>query len=36
MKELRSWLLKNIDIKVISVFLAIILWLYVVSGETTL
>jgi len=33
MKELRNWLLKNIDIKVLSLFLAIILWLYVVSGE---
>jgi YbbR domain-containing protein len=33
MIELRSWLLKNIDIKLLSVFLAIILWLYVVSGE---
>jgi YbbR domain-containing protein len=33
MKELRSWLLKNIDIKLLSIFLAIILWLYVVSGE---
>lgn len=33
MKELRNWLLKNIDIKLISLFLAIILWLYVVSGE---
>lgn len=33
MKELRSWLLKNIDIKLLSVFLAIILWLYVASGE---
>jgi len=33
MKESRNWLLKNIDIKVISLFLAIILWLYVASGE---
>ncbi|HEC91592.1 MAG TPA: hypothetical protein ENI51_01140, partial [Candidatus Atribacteria bacterium] len=33
MKELKSWLLENIDIKIISIFLAIILWLYVASGE---
>ncbi len=33
MKELRNWLLKNIDIKALSLFLAIILWLYVASGE---
>jgi YbbR domain-containing protein len=33
MIELRSWLLKNIDLKLLSIFLAIILWLYVVSGE---
>jgi len=33
MIELRSWFLKNIDLKLLSIFLAIILWLYVVSGE---
>jgi len=33
MKELKSWLLENIDIKIISIFLAIILWLYAASGE---
>lgn len=33
MKELRNWLLKNIDIKLLSLFLAIILWLYIASGE---
>ena len=33
MKELKSWLLENIDIKIISILLAIILWLYVASGE---
>ncbi len=31
--ELRNWLLKNIDIKLLSLFLAIILWLYIASGE---
>ncbi|HBY56542.1 MAG TPA: hypothetical protein DEG96_01550 [Candidatus Atribacteria bacterium] len=36
MKELKSWLLENIDIKIISIFLAIILWLYVASGENQL
>jgi len=33
MIELRNWLLKNIDIKLLSLFLAIILWLYIASGE---
>lgn len=33
MMELRNWLLKNIDIKLLSLFLAIILWLYIASGE---
>jgi len=33
MTELRNWLLKNIDIKLLSLFLAIILWLYIASGE---
>jgi YbbR domain-containing protein len=33
MKELKKWFLKNIDIKLLSLFLAIILWLYIVSGE---
>jgi len=33
MKELKNWFLKNIDIKLLSLFLAIILWLYVASGE---
>jgi len=33
MKDLRDWLLRNIDIKILSLFLAIILWLYIASGE---
>ena len=33
MKELKNWFLKNIDIKLFSLFLAIILWLYITSGE---
>ncbi len=33
MIELRNWLFKNIDIKLLSLFLAIILWLYIASGE---
>ena len=33
MKSIRKWLLKNIDIKLFSLFLAIILWIYVASGE---
>ena len=33
MKELKNWFLKNIDIKLLSLFLAIILWLYIASGE---
>jgi len=33
MKELKNWFLKNIDIKLISLFLAIILWLYIAGGE---
>ena len=33
MKELKNWFLKNIDIKLLSIFLAIILWLYIASGE---
>ena len=33
MKDIRKWLLKNIDIKLISLFLAMILWVYVASGE---
>ena len=34
MKELKNWFLKNIDIKLFSLFLAIILWLYIASGES--
>ncbi|MBA7610770.1 CdaA regulatory protein CdaR [subsurface metagenome] len=33
MIELKNWFLKNIDIKLLSLFLAIILWLYIASGE---
>jgi len=33
MKELKNWFLKNINIKLLSLFLAIILWLYIASGE---
>jgi len=33
MKELKNWFLKNIDIKLLSLFLAVILWLYVAGGE---
>jgi len=33
MKEFKNWFLKNIDIKLLSFFLAIILWLYIASGE---
>jgi len=33
MKELKNWFLKNIDIKLLSLFLAIILWLYIAGGE---
>ena len=33
MKDIRKWLLKNIDIKLLSLFLAVILWVYVASGE---
>ncbi len=33
MKELKDWLLKNIDIKLLSLFFAIILWLYIAGGE---
>jgi YbbR domain-containing protein len=33
MKELKKWFLKNIDIKLLSLFLAIILWLYIAGGE---
>jgi len=33
MKELKNWFLKNIDIKLLSIFLAIILWLYIAGGE---
>ena len=33
MKEFKNWFLKNIDIKLLSLFLAIILWLYIASGE---
>ena len=33
MKEFQNWFLKNIDIKLLSLFLAIILWLYIASGE---
>jgi|GEM_PF-1111295 len=33
MKDIKSWLLKNFNIKVISIFLAIILWFYVIGGE---
>jgi len=32
-KELKNWFLKNIDIKLLSLFLAIILWLYIAGGE---
>jgi len=32
-KDIRKWLLKNIDIKLLSLFLAVILWVYVASGE---
>jgi len=32
-RDVNKWLLKNIDIKILSLFLAIILWLYVASGE---
>ena len=33
MKEFKNWLLKNIDIKLLSLFFAIILWLYIAGGE---
>ncbi|MEA1939255.1 MAG: CdaR family protein, partial [Candidatus Caldatribacteriota bacterium] len=33
MKDLKKWLLRNIDIKLLSLFLAIIIWVYVASGE---
>jgi len=33
MKESKNWFLKNIDIKLLSLFLAIILWLYIAGGE---
>jgi YbbR domain-containing protein len=33
MKELKNWFLKNIDIKLLSLFFAIILWLYIAGGE---
>lgn len=33
MKEFQNWFLKNIDIKLLSLFLAIILWLYIAGGE---
>jgi len=33
MKEFKNWFLKNIDIKLFSLFLAIILWLYIAGGE---
>jgi len=33
MRELKNWFLKNIDIKLLSLFLAIILWLYIAGGE---
>jgi len=33
MKEFKNWFLKNVDIKLLSLFLAIILWLYIASGE---
>ncbi len=33
MKELKNWFLKNIDIKLLSLFFAIILWLYIASAE---
>ena len=36
MKELKNWFLKNIDIKLLSIFLAIILWLYIAGGENPL
>jgi YbbR domain-containing protein len=33
MIEFKNWFLKNIDIKLLSLFLAIILWLYIAIGE---
>jgi YbbR domain-containing protein len=33
MKEFKNWFLKNIDIKLLSLFFAIILWLYIAGGE---
>lgn len=33
MKEFKNWFLKNLDIKLLSLFLAIILWLYIAGGE---
>jgi len=33
MIELKNWFLKNIDIKLLSLFFAIILWLYIAGGE---
>ena len=33
MKDAKKWLLKNIDIKLLSLFLSLILWVYVASGE---
>ncbi|MBA7475916.1 CdaA regulatory protein CdaR [subsurface metagenome] len=33
MKEFKNWFLKNIDIKLLSLFLAIIIWLYIAGGE---
>jgi len=31
--DIKKWLLKNIEIKIFSLFLAIILWVYVASGQ---
>ena len=33
MTDIKKWLLKNIEIKIFSLFLAIILWVYVASGQ---
>ncbi len=33
MKNFKSWCLKNLDVKLISLLLAVVLWLYVASGQ---
>ena len=33
MKDFKNWFLKNIDIKLLSLFFAVILWLYIAGGE---